>query len=79
MNDILNTLGPIMVFVALAAISVLLIVFWVSMIVSAIKNPRLSSGSKVMWVLAIVILELLGAIVYYFAAHKPVPAKTSKE
>lgn len=79
MDNIINTLGPIVSIVALVAVSVLLIIFWVSMIASAVKNSRLSNGGRVTWVLVIVILELLGAVIYYFAVHKPGSAKLSKK
>lgn len=79
MENILNTLGPIVGAIALFTIGVSLIVFWVSMIASAIMNPRLSNVGKIAWVLIIVPLLLLGAIIYYFLAPKPRPVKSSSK
>jgi hypothetical protein len=46
-----------------------LMIFWVWMLVSAIQNPALSDGEKVGWVLAIIFLQILGALLYLFIGH----------
>lgn len=45
-------------------------VFWVWMLIDAIKNPGLSSTERIVWVLVIVFLHLLGAIIYFFAGRQ---------
>jgi hypothetical protein len=40
-------------------------VFWIWMLVDAIKNRGLSDGEKIGWVLAIVFLHMLGSLLYF--------------
>ncbi len=58
-----------------------LLVFWVWMLVSAIQNPALGDGEKIGWVLAIIFLQILGALLYFFIGHpkrhQPPPPITS--
>ena len=53
----------------LGALGVLACVFWIWMLVDAIRNPELDEGEKIGWVLAIVFLHIIGAILYYFIGH----------
>ena len=39
-------------------------VFWAWMLVSAIRNPGLTDGEKVAWVIVIVFLHFLGTLLY---------------
>ena len=41
-------------------------VFWLWMLIHAITNKGLSDGEKVAWVVAIIFLNLLGALLYFF-------------
>jgi len=58
-----------------------LMVFWVWMLVSAIQNPALGDGEKIGWVLAIIFLQILGALLYLLIGHpkrhQPPPPITS--
>ena len=47
-------------------IGVLGTIFWIWMLVDAIRNKGLSDGEKVGWVLAIVFLHFLGSLLYFF-------------
>jgi uncharacterized RDD family membrane protein YckC len=62
-------LGIAMVLLA-AAIALSLLVFWIWMLIDAIKNPGLSGTEKIVWVLVILFLHLLGAIIYFFAGRR---------
>jgi hypothetical protein len=44
----------------------LFLVFWIWMLVDAIKNQGLTEGEKIGWVLAIVFLHFVGAALYFF-------------
>jgi hypothetical protein len=44
-------------------------IFWIWMLVSAVTNKGLGDGEKVGWVLAVIFLHLLGAILYFFIGH----------
>ena len=37
---------------------------WAYVLVDLFKNPRLSGGAKGMWLLAIVLLPIAGAVIY---------------
>ena len=58
-----------------------LMVFYVWMLISAIQNPALGDGEKIGWVLAIIFLQILGALLYFFIGHpkrhQPPPPMTS--
>jgi len=63
-HDILGALGPLIV------IGLLLFVFWIWMLIDAIKNPALSNTEKIVWVLVILFLHFLGAVIYFFAGRR---------
>jgi len=52
-------------------IAILAFVFWVWMLVDAIMRTFKSDVEKVIWILVIIFLNLLGAIIYYFAVRLP--------
>jgi TRAP-type C4-dicarboxylate transport system permease small subunit len=49
------------------AIGVFIFVFWLLMLIDVIKNQK---EDKAMWVIIVVLLNLLGAIIYYFAEKR---------
>jgi uncharacterized RDD family membrane protein YckC len=53
-----------------AVFVLLLFVFWIWMLIDAIKNPGLSGTERIVWVLVIVFLHGLGATVYFFAGRQ---------
>ena len=44
-------------------------VFWIWMLVDAIKNRGLSDGEKICWVLAMIFLHVLASILYFIVGH----------
>ena len=48
-----------------ALLGLLFIIFWLWMLIDAIKNHRLSDGARVVWVLVIIFLPVLGPILYF--------------
>jgi hypothetical protein len=68
-HDGSGILGLAMVLLA-ALIALSLIVFWIWMLIDAIKNPELSGTEKIAWVLVILFLNWLGAVVYFFAGRR---------
>jgi uncharacterized RDD family membrane protein YckC len=68
-----NTMGAglAIIFSLFAVVIVVLcFVFWIWMLVDAIKNPNLNSTEKVVWVLVVVFLHVLGALIYFLAGRK---------
>ncbi len=53
-----------------AVIGLLAFVFWIWMLVDAIKNPKLDGTQRVVWVLVVLFLHVLGAAIYYFAGRE---------
>ncbi len=51
------------------------LVFWILMIVHAVKNPI---ESKALWILIMLLTGILGAIVYYFAIKRPFEMEKGK-
>ncbi len=51
----------------LPLLSTALFVFWIIMLVHAISKPI---DNKVAWILVIILLNLLGALIYYFAVKR---------
>jgi predicted transporter len=50
-------------------LAVLAFVFWIWMLVDCIKNDRLSSNERIVWVLVIIFLHALGALIYYLVGR----------
>jgi uncharacterized membrane protein len=53
-----------------AALGVAAFVFWIWMLIDAIKSPKLDSTERIVWVLVIVFLHALGGLIYFFAGRK---------
>lgn len=51
----------------IVAIAVFALVFWIWMIIDCAKRDFKKDNDKVIWILVIVLLQVLGAIIYYFA------------
>jgi prolipoprotein diacylglyceryltransferase len=51
----------------IVAVVVLAFIFWIWMIVDCAKRSFKNENDKVVWILVIVLLQILGAIIYYFA------------
>jgi hypothetical protein len=51
-------------------LGILAFVFWIWMLVDCIRNHRLTSTQKIVWVLVILFLHDLGALIYFFAGRE---------
>ncbi len=60
---------PFALILFVISLVVLVNVFWIWMLVDAIKNQGLTEGEKIGWVLAIVFLHFIGSILYFFIGH----------
>ena len=49
-------------------LSLLAFVFWLWMLINAIKNPSLSGNERIVWVLVIIFLPFIGSLIYFFVA-----------
>ena len=67
-----NAFEPLFGFIGSALsglLSLLVFIFWIWMLVDAIRNPRLVGNQRVIWVLVIIFLPCLGSLIYYFAGR----------
>jgi pilus assembly protein TadC len=78
MNPMLPLLPILFVFFLVLPVALLGTAFWIWMIISAVQNKGLTDSERVAWVLVVALLQLLGAIIYFFAGHSkrntPLPA-----
>ena len=51
-------------------VGLLTFIFWVWMLIDAIKNPRLDGSQRVIWVLVVFFIPCLGSLIYYFVGRK---------
>lgn len=71
MNNTMGTgLGAVFVLI-FVLLGLLAFVFWVWMLVDAIRNPKLDGTQRIVWVLVVLFLHVLGALIYYFAGREP--------
>ena len=49
-------------------LGLLAFVFWLWMLIDAIKNPSLSNNQRIVWVLVIVFVVCIGPVAYFFVA-----------
>ena len=54
-------------FVVVSIVGLISFIFWLMMLIHAIKKPI---GSKPLWLLLIIFTGILGAIIYYFAVKR---------
>ena len=59
--------GLLMIFVILIGIAAF--AFWIWMLIDAIQNPALDGNMRIVWVLVILFLQIVGAIIYFFAGR----------
>ena len=64
----LNIIGLLALLVGLAFV-LACFVFWLWMLIHAIKNKGLSDTEKIIWVLVILFVHVLGALIYFFVGR----------
>ena len=65
-------LGGILIFwLLMIATGIASAIFWIMMFVSAIKNQF---EHKPLWIIVLFIGNIVGAIAFYFAVHRPIKA-----
>jgi len=69
-----HALLPLLGFVVIGGVlgglfGLLTFIFWLWMLIDAIKNPRLDGTQRVIWVLVIFFLPCVGSLIYYFAGR----------
>jgi hypothetical protein len=57
--------GEIMILLVFVPIAL----FWVWTLIDAIQNRGLDAAEKICWVLAILFLQIIGSVLYYFIGH----------
>lgn len=64
--------GILAFLITLAAFAfvVFLFIFWIKMIVDCARRDFSNSSERIVWIIVIVFLQVLGALIYYFAVYK---------
>lgn len=75
-SDIFAGLGMIVLMLLAFGVGLACLAFWIWMLVHAIKNPGLSDAERIVWVLVIIFVQILGAIIYFFAGKPKQPGGT---
>lgn len=63
--------GILVILLGLCAllVAIAFFVFWIWMLIDAIKNPGIGSTERIVWVLVIVFLHFLGALIYWLVGR----------
>jgi hypothetical protein len=62
-------LGLLVISTFSGLLGLLAFIFWLWMLIDAIKNPRLDGSQRVIWILVIIFIPCLGSLIYYFAGR----------
>lgn len=54
------------IFLAMFAVIVLAIIFWIKMIIDCVKRKFKNENEKIVWIIILAILQIFGALIYYF-------------
>ena len=63
---------------AAVVIGILSIIFWIWMIVDCALNEPSEGNDKIVWIIIIVFVQLIGAIIYFFARRPKRMAELGK-
>ena len=67
-------------FLAIMAINILGLIFWIYMLVDVIQRKNWEDeNQKILWVLVVVLAGWIGAIIYYFVVKRPSDQKSTAE
>jgi heme/copper-type cytochrome/quinol oxidase subunit 4 len=61
-------LGPagILLGLLMMAVGLLALAFWIWMLVDCVKDSRLDTNEKAIWVVVIALTQVIGALIYFF-------------
>ena len=71
MNPATALLGLLEVGLLFFPIWLALFGFWIWMLIHAIQNKHLTDAERIVWVLVVVLLNLLGAVLYFLLGRPP--------
>lgn len=61
----------ILLWLVVAAIAIYLFIFWIQMIIDCAKRKFKNDTDKIVWIIVIVLVQIIGAIIYYYVVRKP--------
>jgi uncharacterized membrane protein len=65
----LGAIGVVGVLIAIA-LSVLIFIFWISMLIDCLQRKFKKDNDKLVWTLVIIFVGVIGATIYYFLVKK---------
>ncbi|HTI72211.1 MAG TPA: PLDc N-terminal domain-containing protein [Candidatus Limnocylindria bacterium] len=60
----------ILAILAVLAVGIAITVFWIWMLVDAIRNDRIGGWSRVLWTVLIWFTHIIGAVIYFFFGRR---------
>lgn len=54
-----------MIYALFSVVGVIALVLAVATIVSVLRNPDVSGGEKIVWIVGVIVFPILGALVYF--------------
>ncbi len=63
-------LGSVFMVLFFGILSVLSFIFWIFMLIDAIKRNFRKSDERIIWVVVIVLTGVIGALIYYFVVKR---------
>lgn len=57
--------------IAVVAFSIISLLFWIIGLVHCLTNKALQGNDKIVWILVVILLNALGAVLYFFLAPNP--------
>lgn len=63
--------GVIIFYLVMFAVSIAAFVFWLRMLIAAVKN---NYENKPLWILAVIFFNIVGAFVFYFTEYEKIKA-----
>ena len=68
-GDAAGALGGLVCFGLMILVVIIATVFWIWMLIDAIRNPRLDDSQRLIWILVIVLTSWVGALIYFFVGR----------
>ncbi len=74
MNHGMDILPGLMAFACFGIVGLALTAFWIWMLIDCAQNEPAEGNDKIVWILIIVLLNWVGALIYYFVRRPNRPS-----
>jgi hypothetical protein len=70
---------PFMLFAIIFSIGAIAMAFWIWMLIDCATKETTDGNEKIVWILIIILTNILGALIYFFARKLPRNTKLSNK